>query len=477
MSSEHRQDFRNIVVLLVAQAFAAGVGIVAFFWIGGLFTTPELGRFSFAASLTVLFGLLAELGVRYVAIKAVALDPSCSRKLLRHSIVVRFILTGASLALLCLIAHFYPPWRCETRLLLLAGLFAATQFGADPITWLFFGKGRVDIGGMILILDRMLYVILLNVSALVWRSAESLMLAAILANVLRTAIGWIWLRPHLAEAPQSPGWDMALFQRLITEGLAIGFAIILSVAYTGISIVVAQSLTTAEELGIYAIAFGLVSILLVIPMALTNALFPALARASAPGEIRGLYSMMVKLFLLITVPMTAFLIIFRAPLLTFWVGGRYEAAIELLGILALGLFASCFNFLYRIFLFAYNRHHTETVIDLVGIVLFICLGVILRGQLNALRIAMIYTLLEWSLLLTKVLVTRAWLGDIPHKSLFLRIIVITAAASFLILPWIGSVRLQVILWPAVLLLLMLLTNIIPLTLIRGCFWRVRRAIA
>ena len=466
MNLTTRHDFRNVLVLIVAQAFSAGVGLIAFFRIGTLFTVTELGRFGFASSLTVLFGLMAELGVRYVAIKAIAIDPSCSRNILKHSIVVRLVLSVFSLALLCGMAHYYPPWRSETRLLFLAGLIAVTQFGADPITWVFFGKGRVDTGGMILILDRMLYVLLINTAAQLWQSAEAIMLASLLANVLRTALGWIWLRPSLDDSPKVPGWNQTLFKRLITEGLEIGIAVILSVAYTGISVVVAQSVTTPQELGFYSIAFGMVSILLVIPMAMTNALFPTLAKANA-GEIQPLYHMMSKFTFLIAVPMVGAVFVFGDPLLILWAGGRYESAYEVLRILAVGLFAGACNYLFRIFLFAYNQQNAESLIDLAGIIVFVLCGLVFHNQLNAIRIAYLYSVLEWILLLTKVCVTSRWLGPLPHKTLFVRILATTFITSAVVAQWIDSVKVQALVWPVALYLLMILTKILPRPVMRN----------
>lgn len=409
-----KQNFRNVLALLIAQAVAAGAGIFGFVRIGTIFDVSELGRFGFAASSTVLFGLLAELGVRYIAIKEIALDPTRARIVFRHSVIVRFLLSMFALGLLVLCSELYPPWHEETTLLFLAGLGSVTQFGAEPVSWVFFGRGRVDIGAAILVIDRLLYVVMINAFALVFRSAEWLLIALFVANLLRSVIAWFWMRPTLAqEVPLQRRWDSDLFVRMIREGMAIGIAVLVSVSYLEISIIVAQTVTTPDELGYYAVALGLVQVFLIVPMALTNALFPALAALTAGGKLEELYRTMLRLTLIMVVPLGVGIFTFAGPLLTLWAGGRYEQATLILRILAVGMIASAYNYLYRIFLFAQNRPWVETLIDLLGVVVITVAGGIAGVAYGALGIAVVFSILEIVLLIIKFATTLKWLGVPP----------------------------------------------------------------
>mgnify|MGYP001164710264 CR=1 FL=1 len=473
MSLTGKQDLRNIVLLIIAQAFAAGVGLIAFVRIGSLFAVNELGRFGFASSSTVLFGLLAELGIRYVAIKDIAIAPQRSRKVYRHSIALRVLLSTLTLALLYTVAEVFPPWHEETRLLMLAGLVAVTQFGAEPITWVFFGQGRVDIGALILILDRFLYIVFINLAALVWNSAESLLLAAFLANLFRSFLAWLWVRSRLRTDQEASGWDTNLFRQLIWDGMAIGVAVVVSVTYMQITTVVAQSVTSPEQLGLYAIAIGIVSVLLVIPMAMTNALFPSLARTSAGDteQFRRLYATMVRLMLLIGVPMAVGVFLFADPLLTLWVGGRYEQAINILRLLAVGLFAATLNYLYRILLFAFNRPSVEALLDGIGIAVVVVGGSLLGDRLGAVGIAIVYVFVEVLLLAAKIIVTRQWLGAFPQVGLLIRLLIATLVPAVVMLIGL-RLAFQVLGWVAGVSVLLVALNIVPLTTLRSLWTQI-----
>ncbi len=474
MLNSFGQNFRNVTALLIAQAVAAGVGIFAFIRIGVIFDVTELGRFGFAASSTVLFGLLAELGVRYIAIKEVALNATRSSQVFRHSVLIRIGLSSLSLALLMLCAAIYPPWQKDIGLLLLAGMGAVSQFGAEPAAWVFFGLGRVDIGAIILIIDRILYVVLLNVFALVFHTAEWLMLAAFAANLLRALIAWLWVRPTLRQQSVSqPIWDYQLIKQLIREGMAIGFAVVISVSYTEISTVVAQTVTTSEELGYFAVALGVIQICLIVPMSLTNALFPALAATQNGEKLRELYRMMLRLTLIMTLPLGVITFTFAEPLLATWAGGRYVQAALILRILAIGMIASSFNYLYRIFLFAQNHPGIESLIDLFGLAAFVVIGGGFGSVYGSLGLAAVFTSLEIVLLVVKFIATWRWLGLPPDLAANGRAVAaVILPAVVVTLPFSTSIRL--LLYSVFSIALIVAFGVIPVSYWKLALSQIRR---
>lgn len=432
---DRRQNIRNVIALIVAQAVAAAAGFVAFTRIGSLFNVVELGRYSFAVSSTMLFGLLAELGIRYVAIKEIAVDRTASVRVLRHAVAVRALLSIATLALLIVVSEAYLPWRNETRLLFLAGLVAVTQFGAEPLSWVLFGHGRVDIGAAVLVADRVLYVVAINAAAAVWHSAEALLLASFAANVVRSAIAWLWVRPLLKASSKQPKWDPAFFRYLILDGMAIGAAVLVSVAYSQVSVVVAQSVTTPTQLGLYAVAIGLVNILLIVPMALTNALFPALAALVRADETRLLFRTMVRLTLATVIPLAVVSYAFGERLLASWFGAQYLPAAPALHILSIGMIATGFNYLGRILLLTQNRPWLEMWIDLGAAAVVIAGAWPAGARYGSLGIATVYTVVEVVVLVVKSCFLFRAIGGVPQwRQLRSGLVAATLALAALLVP-------------------------------------------
>jgi O-antigen/teichoic acid export membrane protein len=313
--------------------------------------------------------------------------------------------------LLLLLVAVAGPWRGEVGLLLLAGLVAVTQFGSDPATWVFFGRGRVDIGAAILIADRLLYLVAINGAAYAFHSATGLVLGALGANLLRMAASALWVRGELG-AGVARTWELGVFQRLVGSGAALGVAIIASVTYASASIVLMRTLATPEQLGYYAMGYGIVTLLLVVPTSLTMALFPTFAQRFNDGEEARLtiYELVARLNLLIVLPLCVGLLSFPAQILAVWIGVLNETAALNLRILGVAVTASTLNFMYRLFFFALDRPAREAVINLVGIVLIVALGVPLHAAYGGPGIAAAYVAVEVSLAVARALALRPWLG-------------------------------------------------------------------
>jgi len=408
-----RADLRNMSWLLAAQAAAALTGILAFTRIGRELPIRELGRFGFVMWSTALFGLLAELGIRYAAMREIAVDPSRTWQVYRHGARARWLLAAGSLAVLFAAAQV-GAWRAERDLLLLGGLVAVTQFGSDPGTWVLFGRGRVDLGAVILVVDRLFYLTAIHVGAWLLPSAEGLVLAALLANLSRLALSGAWLRSR-ERGPRDRTWDPVLFRRLLVGGSATGVAVIAAVAYSQGAVVLVKAFRSPEELGYFSIAFGIVNVLLVVPMSLTMALFPTLAAGLVEGPTtrRRLADLVARLTLVTALPLAVALLLFGDAVLALWMGARYLPASQTLSLLAIALPLSALSFMFRLFLFAANRFKLETILDVAALAVLAVCGVPLAQARGITAVAWLLVALEAVLVLAKLLATRDWLGRPP----------------------------------------------------------------
>jgi O-antigen/teichoic acid export membrane protein len=394
-----------MISLLAAQGVAAAFGVFAFTRIGRELPVVELGRFGFAVYSTALFGLLAELGIRFVAMKEIATKPDLTWQIYRHSARVRWLTAAISLILLSVIA-LMPAWRSEWGLLLLGGLLAVTQFGSDPASWVFFGCGRIDIGAIVLIVDRILYLLGIHLAALWMPSAEGLIIGALLANLIRMGISkcLVYLRVNKKKITH---WDQALFRKLIMDGIAIGIAILAFVSYSQLTIVLMKTFSTQEQLGYYAMAFGITNVLLVIPTSLIMALFPQIITITEGKQKRcDMITLSTRLTLPITLPIALLLIVFANDILTFWMGVRYSPASLELKILAVTLVFSAISFLCRLFLFAMDNYKAEIAINVTAILITLLFGIPLCMLYGGVGIAALFVFIEICVATTKFMLIR-----------------------------------------------------------------------
>ncbi len=407
----NRQDIRNIAFLVIAQGITAVIGVITFLRYAALLTVPELGRLSFVIASTLLFGLLGELGMRYVVMRETAQDPTRLRQFFYHSAVVRILLSASSTVLLIGFIALIQPWQAERDLLLLAAVVAVTTFAADPATWILYGTGRGDLVGILLIIDRVLYLAATLLAAHLFQSAAGILFAELITNVLRGVVSWLWVRPMLAKA-SGGGWDAQIFKTLIVRGAVQGAAIIAYVTYSRLTVVVVQSGVTQAALGYYSFAFDVITLLLFVPVALLNALFPTIARTK-PEQMPLLHQQIAGLVLLILPPLAIGLFLFAEQTVALWVGTRYAPSVLLIRLLAVSTLASAFRFMYRQFLLALNRPIPSVVFDVAGVGLLLGLGVPAASAYGGVGVAILYATLEFSLLFGLMLVSRRWLGR-PH---------------------------------------------------------------
>jgi len=407
----NRQDIRNIAFLVIAQGITAVIGVITFLRYATVLTVPELGRLSFVIASTLLFGLLGELGMRYVVMRETAQDTTRLRQFFYHSAVVRILLSASSTVLLIGFIALIQPWQAERDLLLLAAIVAVTTFAADPATWILYGTGRGDLVGILLIIDRVLYLAATLLAAHLFQSAAGILFAELITNIIRGVISWLWVRPMLAQAAAG-GWDTQIFKTLIVRGAVQGAAIIAYVTYSRLTVVVVQSGVSEAALGYYSFAFDVITLLLFVPVALLTALFPTIARTK-PEQMPQLHQQIAGLVLLLLPPLAIGLFLFAEQTVTLWVGTRYAPSVLLIRILAVSTLASAFRFMYRQFLLALNRPIPSVVFDVAGVGLLLGLGVPAASAYGGVGVALLYATLEFSLLFALMLVSHRWLG-LPH---------------------------------------------------------------
>jgi len=403
------QEVQNIVVILIAQGTAAVAAIATFLQIATKLSVVEYGRYEFAASSTVFFGLFAELGVRYVSIREVTLQPDRAKQVFWNATIVRWLLSIAALLLLVIATLLFNPWSGERQLLIIAGILAMMQFTGDPATWVLFGQGRADLAGAILILDRIIYLVSISVAAAVTQNAEGIVVGAVLANLIRTLLAWLWIR-HRVQQQVYQRWDWTLLRRLIADGSALGIAVMMSVTYAQLTIVIIQAAAPAQELGYYSVAFAAVSVLLIVPQSLLIALFPNWTSASSREERAKLYKLVAWLNIVILLPLAVAMILFAEEFMTILFGVRYKPAVIILRILAAASIVSAISVMYRLILFAMNKPWRETLIDGWGILLTLAIGFLVAQRNGGPGLAVVYFIVELTVVFIKVAATWKLLG-------------------------------------------------------------------
>ena len=160
------------------------------------------------------------------------------------------------------------------------------------------------------------------------------LISLLVVNGLAAAAMALVIRPYLLTGEQV-GQSAA---RLFLTAFPYGVLAILAILYFRVDIIMLASLSGAEAAGRYNAALRLFEAGLVLPAALSGALFPVMSRQLIDGDLVGLlvsYRQAVRLLLLVAVPAAAAMIFFAGWTMSLFFGQDYAGAGPVLLVLGL----------------------------------------------------------------------------------------------------------------------------------------------
>jgi len=261
----------------------------------------NLGKFGFAVGLTLLAGLLANLGISALLTKEVARAPDRAGQLLVNALVMRLPLSLVAAALAVGMVSFRPR-DAVTRtavLILTAGIFVdgtravvqGTLQGLHRMTSL---AAFPPVAGA-------LYAVLAGASLARGGGVIVVAAAYVIGQAGGLTINLVALWRALPHLPR-PSWRVC--RLLFLGGLPFFVWQAALVVYGQVDAVLLSYLTNDAVVGWYVAAYRVVTVPIFVPTVLMTVVFPALsAAAHDPGRFNPIIRRAVQVALLTTLPM------------------------------------------------------------------------------------------------------------------------------------------------------------------------------
>lgn len=276
----------NVGYSLLAQIVSSVVGAGVYVVVGRQLGSAELGLWTAALALTVNVSSLFNLGIHVPVGREVARDARAAERYLGFSSALNLSLSwpliiGVSLGVAWLLRYdgsalqamalaavataalgFAQIWHAALQALNRFDLFFAIQLGS----------GVLKLGGLIAALH-------------IWPSLTVAFLVICVAHLAPAILGVWFMRRAL------PGlrlrFDRALLRPLAVEGLPVALAGTATQLGLRADSIILERLATAAVAGGYSAAYSFFMLGAVALYAITQGLFPAFARLSAPGATGG----------------------------------------------------------------------------------------------------------------------------------------------------------------------------------------------
>jgi O-antigen/teichoic acid export membrane protein len=379
-----RRIFKNSAATFGLRVLVRGLDMVFAFILYGALAPADIGRYDLAALLVVQYlATFTDFGLGVLLTREVAREPAAARRMFGVTLTLRLVLVllaAAPLAALLIgsysvladlgIGEAMTPSGQAAIWILLLTLIPGAFSGA--VTALYNANERMEVPAVVELMTavlsffaRILVLILgLGILGLAWAAVAVSIVTALVFFVLQMRS---FFRPTLA-------WDTAVMLALVPLAFPLMLNNLLSAIFFRFDTIIIRAFGGGMGdvlVAQYLMAYKILGIALVIPPAVTFAVFPLLARR-AVNERAGLADAQrrtLQLLLVVALPLAMGICVLSRDLVQLFsrnAFAAYQPSIGVLAILAWFLPLSFANGLLQYVLIAVNRQRAITRAFLIG---------------------------------------------------------------------------------------------------------------
>lgn len=374
-----RRVFKNSAVTFGLRLVVRALDMVVFFLLAGSLNVARFGDYTFA---TLLIGqylaTFTEFGLGVLLTREAARDPGAARRLFGVTLALRLLLIagGALPAALVVVGTFSligQPLSAEGSAVIfvyLLTLIPAAYSGA--VTALYNANERMEVPALmelvtaaINFLARIAVIALaLGILGLAWAAVAVTTLTACMFLVLQRRDFF----------PPTLSWDPPAMRGLIPAALPLMLNTLLGVVFFRFDVIIVRAFGGASAEGLvgqYNLSYVILNLAMIVPPAVTFAVFPLLARR-AGGDRAGFAAAQnrtLQILLALAFPLAMGLAVLSYDLIRLFTRAQfadYQASVTVLAILAWFLPLSFANGLLQYALIALDRQSSITRAFVIG---------------------------------------------------------------------------------------------------------------
>jgi O-antigen/teichoic acid export membrane protein len=338
MSETHRRVVKNSGIRVGGYVIGAALQFAVVVIIARYLGTEKFGYFSFIFAVAGLFQLLADMGVRNILIRNIAVDKANFRYHLGIARTLLWILSLISMGCIVVLANLLPLTTEVRHSLYLAGLAVMVIFHGLGYSAVFraFEEMEWDILG--LLLQKGIFI------ALIWGVSRTdfglpgVCMAQFLANTSQWLYCWGLVGIRYGRASLSR--DFTAAWALLTEAFPLGIAEILRRTIQHVGKLLLTALGTPVAVGLFSAAYKFLEAMTPFTASLTLPLFPVFSRLAQTShqKLCQAYAQSLKFLYVIGMPLVVMLFVLSDRLMLVVFGTGYQEAAVTLRLLVVAMF-------------------------------------------------------------------------------------------------------------------------------------------
>jgi O-antigen/teichoic acid export membrane protein len=376
MSAIHRVA-KNTGVLFVSTIITFILGFLYMIYIARYLGPEVYGILSFAIAFTIIFGILADLGLSQLMVRELSRDKSLASKYLGNTIVMKIIASIITFLLIILIVNLIHETIINMVVIYLIALSVLINSFSQIFYSVFQSYEKMEFLGIGSVLSSILLFSFALLAMyykfdVVFFAFIYLLVSIIILVFNMTICFWKFILPRKEI-------DLNFWKFVLLESIFFVLTGVFTQIYFNIDSVMLSLMISNEAVGFYTAAYKLIFILLSIPSVLIISLFPLMSKhfQSAQNILKLEYEKIFKFLFILALFLFLFGFIFADKIILIIYGSNYIPSIRALQILIFVLPIIFLTYLFGTLLGAINKQRFVAIVTGTSAVLNIILNILL----------------------------------------------------------------------------------------------------
>ncbi|MCB1152898.1 MAG: flippase [Deltaproteobacteria bacterium] len=325
----------NSMILLIAEAVRRVMAFVVIFLVGRALAVDDFGRFALAKSFMVIFVVIADFGLGPMLIRRVAEGKEDESVLLGNAQVLKAILSSAAILVIIGLTYALDYDPVSRWAIIIVALAIPAEVFSSTYVSRYDGKQRMELDGGFAVARTLALVALVGVSILFDWGLYGIVVAYTMHYVVGVLVAAFLSRHFLG--PLRLSFSFQYIKGMAREAVPYLLIGVVWMVTFRVDMIMLSALMNETSVGYYNAAYSLFEVLLVLPILISRALFPALSATQAEGDDSELLRKSIRIFGIIALPVGVGMALTSRKALEFVFSDKFDPAAPTLSLLSLFL--------------------------------------------------------------------------------------------------------------------------------------------
>lgn len=391
---------KNSMYIILGDVFSGIIIFVLNILIARYMGPSLFGDFSLIIAFVSIFSIIANFGIDTILIREISKNYSRKDKLISNSVVLKLIFSISAFLMSAIIAITLPySFSVKLGIIILSLTLISNSF-TYLFTTIFQSRLEmiyyfISIVAARLSLIGLVYYVFVNKGGFV-----QLIIAFTLSYIVQSVLTFIFSKRYIKLKVY---FNKKLSKYLIKESWPLALSNIFISIYNRIDIVMLSFMKTSADIGFYSVAYIFTGAFTLIPLALTQSLFPFISNyfKKSKNSFKTISRLGFKYLIMVALPLAAGVTFLSKDIILFFFNSSYLPSAAAIAILIWSTFFIFINYPLEIILVSINKQRVKAYINGVGVIINVILNFILIPLLSFIgaALATVFTELVSSIIL------------------------------------------------------------------------------